>query len=121
PANQAASHLANADTFTCTGAQNANLPAVASNGMPVVFDTSAPSVTVNGAAVAGVLWGAAYTPTGGSTPVRVAHIKSVNIGANTTVTVQGASGLVLLVDGDVAITGGLNMTTTLNLAAKSFT
>ena len=108
PANQAAAHLRNADKFTCTGTQSAALPdIIAAAGDTIVFDTDIATVFKNGTAMAGVLWGAAYTPTSGTTTVVVAHVKSLQLTAGATVSVVGVmNALALLVDKDVAIAGG---------------
>jgi hypothetical protein len=120
PANQAGTHLATGDNFTCTGTQSASLPDItAGAGDTLVFNTTAATVVLNGSAtpIAGVLWGTSYTPTGGTAPLIVAHVKSLQLAAGATVTITGASTLALLVDTSVSIAGTSKSTTLIDLSA----
>jgi hypothetical protein len=116
-ANQAGAHLQTGDHFTCTGAQSTSLVALSgTSGDMIVFNTSVPSVTKNGATV-DALWGTAYTPTGGGTSVIVAHVKGVSLGPGTSVMVSGTHALVLLVDLGVDIGGPVAPATVIDLSA----
>lgn len=106
PASQAGSHLATGDAFTCSGPQDAALPAINVPPMSdMVIDTSTKTFTINAVPVSGVRWGAPYKPVGSGTTAIVAHVKSLSIGAVVTVTVTGANALILLVDQDVTASG----------------
>jgi len=122
PASQAAAHLASADTFTCTGAQDPMLPAVSvSAGTTVTIDTSAKTITVGGVQVTGVKWGAVYQPTGSGTTAIVAHVKSVAMSMAGKVSVTGAYALVLLVDQDFVVANNNPMgPTVISVAADTY-
>jgi hypothetical protein len=125
PASDADAHLAAADTFTCTGTQSATLPAVtAAAGDTLTIDSTTATIQKkNGATVTNYAasWGAAYTPAGSGTPVRVAHIKSLSLVNGAAVKVTGSSGVILLVDGNVTASGALATPTVIDLSADKYT
>lgn len=122
PANQASAHLQSGDVFTCTGSQSALLGSVtAPANATVVIDTQIQTITVNGAPVTGIKWGAPYAPTGSGTNAVVAHVQSVTLGDGVAVTITGANALILLVDQDFDATGTAIAPTVISAAANLYT
>ncbi len=118
PANEAGEHLAQNDGFTCVQPPKAQLAKVAPDmGATIKIDTGTlqtpPAITVGGIVPPGtILWGPPYTPVASKTQVRVMHINSMTLPTNTTVTVTGSYGLVILADDQVTFNGGGNVVTT---------
>jgi hypothetical protein len=104
PANDAANHLPMGDLWTCrTPAQNAMLPSLSSaNVVKLTVDTSQGTVT-GGNVMFATRFGDPYLPMGQHTPLRVLHVKSVDLPPGSTIDVVGKAGLVLLVDSSVSI------------------
>jgi len=121
PSNQGGGHTAGGDTFTCTGTQDGTLAAVsASTGDTLTFDTTNKTIkVVNGVTTtdytANSKWGTAYMPTSSGTNAIVAHIKSVSAMSGAKVVVSGANALILLVDGDVTLSGAVGTPTVVAL------